>query len=62
MSYAFNFPAIILVSQDKSWSKLNGLYKELAHGKDKQIKTSLAASYHEVFRLLSQYMSSEIGN
>lgn len=48
---AFNIPAIFLVSSPKLWKFIKEQYFKLLSSDDPKVKASLAASFHEIFKI-----------
>ena len=49
---SFNFPAFVLVFGPDEWPRFQSLYHKLTKINDPRIKKSLAASIHELARIL----------
>ena len=52
-SIAFNFPSFVLVSP-KKWKELKIVYEKLAMSENSPVRISIAASFHEVYKLVSK--------
>lgn len=55
---AFNFPAVILTMGAQHWPKLRPLYMQLTQHAYDNVRNSLAASLHEIARLLGSEMAA----
>ncbi|KOS15971.1 arm repeat-containing protein [Malassezia pachydermatis] len=56
---AFNFPAVLLTLGAKEWPKLREMYMELSQHVYENVRNTLAASIHEVAKILGPDVTSE---
>ncbi|WFD05339.1 hypothetical protein MVES1_000669 [Malassezia vespertilionis] len=49
---AFNFPAVVLTMTSQRWDELRELYLQLTHHVYENVRNSLAASLHEIAKLI----------